>query len=158
MSNMLTADVKRCLKPGKGLTIIVAVGNRMRKDDGVGPYIASRLESSENLVIIDAAFSPENVIDKIIQLNPRCVIFIDAADFKGKPGEVRVIDESEISEYTVSTHTVPLRIVAAVIKSETSASISFIGIQTQNVGFGEGLSRKVKKAADEIIREIRNAR
>lgn len=128
----------------------------MRKDDGVGPYIASKLDSSENLVIIDAAFSPENVIDKVVQLNPDYILFIDAADFKGKPGEVIVIDESEISEYTVSTHAVPLKVVAAIIKSETSANVSFLGIQPKDVSFGEGLSRDIKKAADEIIKKIKN--
>lgn len=155
MSNLLTAEVKRCLKPGKDLNIIVTVGNRMRRDDGLGPYIASKLKSSANLVIIDAGFLPENIIDRVVQLNPDHIIFIDAADFKGKPGEVRVIDESEISEYTLSTHAVPLKLVAAIIRSEVSARISYVGIQPKDVGFGEGLSREVQRAADEMIKEFK---
>ena len=151
MSDLSTADVKSCFKPGKGPNIIITVGNCMRKDDGVGPYIASKVKSSENFIIIDAASSPENVIDEVIRLNPDHVIFVDAADFKGKPGEIRVIDESGVPESTVSTHAVPLKIVAAIIKSETSARISFVAIQARDLGFGKGLSKDVKKAADKII-------
>ncbi|MDP2892359.1 MAG: hydrogenase maturation peptidase HycI, partial [Bacillota bacterium] len=155
MLNSLTSKIKQCLKLHKGLNIIVSLGNSCRKDDGVGPFIASQLEPADNLIIIDAGITPENIAEKIIGCNPSYLVFIDAANFNGKPGEVRLIAKSEISEHMLSTHAFPLKIISEIIESETNAQIRFIGIQPRDTGFGEGLSREVRRAANKIIRMIK---
>jgi hydrogenase 3 maturation protease len=154
MSNLLTAEVLNELTKKKGITVIVTVGNTMRSDDGVGSFIASHLKSIDNLKIIDAAYNPENIIDEVCDISPQRVIFIDAADFKGEPGEAILVDKDHIPETSLSTHAIPLKVVANLIEVDTKAVISYIGIQPKSVEFGEGLSEEIKKTAKEIIGKI----
>jgi len=148
MSNLLTAEVKEALKPLSPKTLLITAGNDMRSDDGVGPYIYSKLSDIKSLNLLNASFTPENIIEKAIKFSPETLVFIDAADFKGIPGEVRVIPVDAIGYTSISTHTVPLSTIAELIESETSAKTVFIGIQPLSVNFGEGLSDEVKSAAD----------
>ena len=152
---MITAEIKLCLRPGSGVNIIVTAGNRWRMDDGVGPYISSELRSSDVLIVINAACRPENIVDKIISLNPAYIIFIDAADFGGKPGEARVLEASDISTCSISTHSIPIPVIAQIIHEEIRTEIRYIGIQLEKYSFGEGLSEAVLACADEIVDEIR---
>jgi hydrogenase 3 maturation protease len=155
MLNSLTAETVQALKPSKRLKLIITVGNDMRSDDGVGPYIASKIKATTSLKIINAAYNPENIIDEVCDLNPDSITFIDAADFRGKPGEVELIDKEHIPESSLSTHMVPLKVVAQLIFSDTGAEILYLGIQPKSVEFGENLSEEVKNTADEIVSVIK---
>lgn len=133
------------------IPVIITVGNTLRSDDGVGPYIASCLKPHRQPAIINAGSNPENSIEEAISLKPRGIVIIDAADFGGEPGEARLIDKEYIPETSVSTHMISLKVVAAILAEETKAQVSFLGIQPKHVGIGEGLSAEVKKTADEIV-------
>ena len=126
------------------------MGNSLRRDDGAGPFLASMLKSSGNLTVIDAGSTPENHIDGIIAINPRRVLFIDAADFGGAPGEARLIPIEAIPATTLSTHGFPLSAVCELIRQSIPAEIRFIGIQAKDCGFGERLSEEVRKMVEEI--------
>ncbi|MCE5311818.1 MAG: hydrogenase maturation peptidase HycI [Nitrospiraceae bacterium] len=133
--------------------LIVAVGNELRSDDGVGPYIATALISSNsaNMVVINAGQRPEDAIYKACSLQPSKTVIIDAAMFNGAPGEARIIPEDMIPNSTLSTHSVPLSIVSRFIAQDTGRPVYFVGIQTEHMRFGEGLSHAVKQTADHII-------
>lgn len=155
MSNLLDASLVNFLTPKEFIrTLIVTVGNCFRADDGVGPYIASCLRQSLRLSVIDAGFTPENIIDDVIKLFAQRIIFIDAADFDGVPGELRLIDSEHIPETSLSTHSMPLPVVSRILYEDTKAQIYFIGIQPKSVEYRQGLSGEVKSAADELIKHI----
>ncbi len=155
MSNLLDANFTNLLTSQEYLRIlIIAVGNYSRADDGVGPYIALRLKQSSKLSVIDAGSRPENIIDQAVKLLPQRIIFIDAADFGGFPGELRLIDSEHIPEASLSTHSIPLPVVSHILQKDTQAQIYFIGIQPQSVAQQEGLSGEVKSAADVLIKHI----
>jgi len=156
MSN-LNAKVREILRPTLGLNLILTVGNRYRSDDGVGPYIGSKLTSKENLLVINAESNPENIIDQVIDAKPITIIVIDAADFGGKAGEIRIIDKEQIPEMSISTHTIPMSVIASIFEKDTSATLRFIGIQPRNVALGEEICSEVKDSALEIIKEIKEA-
>lgn len=155
MSNLLTAEIDDLLKPAADLTVIICVGNTLRSDDGVGPYIASHLNNSKLLAVIDAGYDPENFIEETAKLKPGRIIIIDAADFGGKAGEAKVIDERDIPESSLSTHAIPLKVIYHILKEDTASEIKFIGIQPKEVRHGEYLSPEVRAAADEIIAKIK---
>ncbi|MCK5581431.1 MAG: hydrogenase 3 maturation endopeptidase HyCI [Candidatus Omnitrophica bacterium] len=169
MSNLLTADILKVLTFSKGTNLIITVGNSFRSDDGVGSYIFSclcrgRSPNSDNkedelglrpLFFLDAGYTPENIVDEAISLNPDTVVILDAADFGGEPGEVRLIPEEAIPETTLSTHMVPMSVVTCLIADATGAAIHFIGIQPKNVAMGEGLCEEVRAAADAIVEKIK---
>jgi hydrogenase maturation protease HycI len=154
MSNSLTAEVLDLLKPGQGLNLIITVGNPLRKDDGAGPYTAALIRPASRLAVIDAQYNPENIIDEAVQLKPVKIIIIDAADFGGRPGEARVIDKKHIPDSTLSTHSVPMSVVAGILEQDTGAEIVFLGIQPKDVSFGEEISPEVRETADKIIKTI----
>jgi len=183
MSNLLDANLVNFLTPQEYLrTLIITVGNCFRADDGVGPYIASCLKQSSKLSVIDAGYTPENIIDEAIKLfaqhpaltdrpvrasaqhpdlsdspvraSAQRIIFIDAADFSGACGELRLIDSEDIPQSSLSTHSLPLPVVSRILHEDTLAQIYFIGIQPKSVEHRQGLSGEVKSAADELIKHI----
>jgi hydrogenase 3 maturation protease len=183
MSNLLAGNLTNLLTPQEfSHTLIITVGNCFRADDGVGPYIASGLRQSAKLSVIDAGSTPENIIDEVTKLfaqhpalfdrpvrasaqhpalpdrpvraSVRRIIFIDAADFGGAPGESRLIDSEHIPEPSLSTHRVPLPVISRILYEDTQAKVYFIGIQPKSVEHKAELSEEVKSAADALIRHI----
>ena len=156
---MLTDNLKLKLAPEKGLNIILTVGNTLRRDDGLGPYIYKGLNYinnlNKNIEIINVGINPENYIDNIIDKMPDKIIIIDAASFYGKAGEIRAFDIEDIPGSSLSTHNIPLSLIAALIKSEMEVEIIFLGIQIQDIGFGEGLNGEIKSSSDELINYFR---
>lgn len=153
MSNT-SAKALGSLKFKPGLNIILTVGNTLRCDDAVGPYIAGRLNRSLRLKVIDAGDKPQNVIDEVINLKPCAVFIIDAADFQGRPGEIRLVNSSQISESSLSTHSIPLSVIAGIISQDVGCPVSFLGIQPKNVSLGENISFEVINAAKKVIEKI----
>lgn len=150
---MLTADVIELLKPASsGTLLVITVGNRLRSDDGVGPYIAAQVKRPKTgIIILDAGERPEDIVGKAIEVKPERVVIIDAADFAGYLGEVRAIPEECMPENPLSTHRFPLRVISRLVTDDTGARVDFICIQPESVGFGEGLSDTVRASAEEIV-------
>lgn len=155
---MLTVELKELFTPSrKGLLLAITIGNRFRSDDGVGPFIARQIKKSKkNVIVINAEDKPENIIDRAIQLKPCKVVIIDAANFGGMPGEIRLIEKNNIPDTSLSTHSLSPNILAAIIEAGTGADVSFLGIQPKSVQLAKGLSKPVKRAAEKIISCIRS--
>jgi hydrogenase 3 maturation protease len=149
----LTNEIRDALRPAQsGRTVILGVGNSMRSDDGVGPYIVKQIvSSSADIVCIDVGVCPENFVGDIIDIRPSKVIVIDAADFGGRCGEPRLIAEQDIPGSTLTTHSFPISITTRLIASETGCEVFFIGIQVKSTAFGEGISEEVYMGADSVI-------
>ena len=154
MSNTLTAEVCSALTTIPGINVIITIGNTLRADDGVGPYIGPLITQTKQLKIINAGYTPENVIEQVIALHPAKIIFIDAADFQGAPGEARVIDQEYIPDASLSTHAVPLKVVYHLLLHDTAAQAVMIGIQPKSIEHKEALSPEVKAIADAIVKYI----
>jgi len=138
-----------------GTTFVLTVGNLFRSDDGVGPFIAKHVPHPRGHIrILDAGDKPENCIDRATELKPVRSVIIDAADFGGRPGEIRLIPEEAIPDTMLSTHTFPLRIIAKILAEDTGSPVFFLGIQPKTMDFGEGLSPEIRSAADEIVRML----
>ena len=155
---MLTAELNDLFTfSDKNPLLIITIGNSYRSDDGVGPYIASKIKKcKKNLIILNAEDKPENIINEATQLKPGKIVIIDAADFGGMPGEIRLIEKKDIPDTSLSTHSFPLNIIARIIGEDTGAEVSFLGIQPKSVQLAKGLSKPVKRAAEKIISCIRS--
>ena len=150
---MLTAELKDLLTfSRKSPLLVIAIGNSYRSDDGVGPYIAQKINKcKKNLTVLNAEDQPENIIDEATQLTPGKIVIIDAADFGGIPGEIRLIEKKDIPDTSLSTHSFSPKIIAAIIEEGTGVDVHFLGIQPESIQLREGLSEPVKKAAKRII-------
>ena len=122
-----------------------------------GKHPNSSFQPTGLWAVLDAGYTPENIVDEAIQLNPDNIVIFDAADFGGVPGEVRVIPAEAIPETTLSTHMISMNVVAALIAGDTGAKVCFIGIQPKSVEMGEGLSEEVKQSADVIVQRIKES-
>jgi len=150
---MLTAELNDLLTfSDKNLLLIITIGNSYRSDDGVGPYIAQKISKyKKNFTVLNAEDQPESIVDRAVRLKPGRVVIIDAADFGGMPGEIRLIEKKDIPDTSLSTHSFSPNIIAAIIEEDTGADVHFLGIQPESIQLREGLSEPVKKAAKRII-------
>ncbi len=152
MSSSLSPEVQGGLRPvPAGPTLLITVGNAWRFDDGVGPYLARRLAGvGGGYVLLDAGDRPEDVLDAAAAVAPAKVVVLDAADFGGAPGEVRIIPPERVPGSTLTTHSIPLSVLAGILARDTRAPVLFVGIQPQSVALGEGLSEPVRAAAEAV--------
>lgn len=168
MSNLLTKDIERALKP-EGRTLLITIGNSLREDDGVGPFIGENIRSKngrfdehssghgtrhslENFKIINAYSAPENIVSAAVDFKPDKIILIDAAHFGGMPGEIRIIPLDKMAKYSsLSTHNFPLQVIFGIILEDTGATLTIIGVQSEKMDYGENLSLEVKNTALNLI-------
>jgi len=136
----------------KGRVAIVGIGNTLRGDDGVGPYIANALKSTRiDVLILDAGSTPENYLGKIVKFKPDMVLLIDALELGGKAGEYRITGAAKLKDTTLSTHNFSSKLLIDYLKEEADADVFMLGIQPESIKLGEGLSDDVKKTADSVI-------
>lgn len=131
-------------------TLFVGLGNLLRKDDGVGVYISNRIKPGKNISVLTAEVAVENYIGKINSLRPDVVIFIDCSDLGTKSGSCSLLPVSAVHDMTYNTHNISLKRVAEFFRMP----VYLLGIQPENVGFGEEMSPDVIKVADRIIKLI----
>ncbi|HOX22683.1 MAG TPA: hydrogenase maturation protease [Elusimicrobiales bacterium] len=131
----------------------VFVGHPLRRDDGLGPYLAQRFKcGSTNHRVFDAGDALEGVAEDIIGFKPEIILIFDAAEFGGEPGEIRIFKPAELKAgVSVSTHSIPLPVMAALLESETGAEAFLVCVQLQDKSFGEGLAPPVAKAAESLL-------
>ncbi|MEM3108777.1 MAG: hydrogenase maturation protease [Candidatus Bathyarchaeia archaeon] len=146
-------DASRALaewvKSGRRLAIL-AVGNPLRRDDGVGIEILKSLKASSRRVKMVCCLQvPENYLGEVISFKPDRILFIDGVDANLPPGELVFAEftgEERIGPI-ISTHGLPLDVSAGYLKASTGASVALLGVQVSSTEFGEGLTGNVERAA-----------
>ncbi len=157
MSTSLTEEIKAAIAP-KGRTLLITIGNPLRADDGVGPFVGEqvRFKSSEHSVI-NAYTTPENIAQTAIDFKPEKIILLDAAHFGGRPGELRLIPLEHINQAAViSTHSFPLSVTFSVVREDTGAQLVALGVEPGSMEFKEGLTPAVKESALSLIEYFNN--
>jgi hydrogenase 3 maturation protease len=129
-----------------GRVVIVCIGNELRGDDAVGPYVAGLLEPAGSVKVVDCGETPENYLGVIADFRPEKLVIIDAAYFGGSPGEIKVVKKSDIGGGGASTHDAILTLFADYIEARTGAETFFVAIQPENSELGSGLSPAVEAA------------
>jgi hydrogenase maturation protease len=133
---------------------IIAVGNRYRQDDGVGPWVGARL--------LEAGLEVVEVGDDLTRLlegwsNADSVILFEAVCSTSKPGTIHYLEVGNqplpamFSRF--SSHA--LNLAEAIELSRTLGTLPprvlIFGIEGQRFGFGEGLGLEVEQAAKEVV-------
>jgi hydrogenase 3 maturation protease len=130
--------------------LFVGIGNVLKNDDGVGVYISESIKEHDNIRTLTAGPSLENYIGKINSLQPDILVLVDCAELKIKPGQFRIMDIGNIQDHTFNTHNISLKRLAEFFPMQ----VFLLGIQPENIGFGENISYFVKCKADLIINKI----
>jgi len=127
---------------------VMSIGNPIKSDDNIGNIVLDKLDIKD-IIKIKAGINPENFIKELKDFEE--IIIIDALDFGGKSGEVRVFNPDEIKDVLLSTHSITLNLLK---KFLPDSKIKIIGIQPKNIGFGEELSKELENKIDEIVEKV----
>ena len=135
--------------------IVLGVGNELKSDDGVGPFIIKKLKGenieNESLLFIDAMTVPENFTGKIRKENPTHMIIVDACLMDLKPGDMRIVSKDEFANIGISTHSMSLSFFVRFLEKDTDIKIIFVGIEPETMDWGAKPTANVEKSANEFI-------
>ncbi len=134
-----------------GRVCLLGIGNRYWRDDGVGSLIAEALESCPDFDVVDAGFIPENYLETVAGKHPDTILMIDATDFGGTPGQIRLLYPDKVAYSGISTHAGSLRMLAEYLQARTQARIGLLAIQPADTSEGEGLSLLVSKTFKDLL-------
>ena len=137
-----------------GSSVVVGIGNDLMGDDGAGPAVARRLLDVHPERVFDAASTPENFVAPIRRAAPDTVVLVDAADFGGAPGEVRVASEEDVAGLMMGTHAAPLSMFMRVIGEETGASVVLIAIQAESSELGAKMGESVRSSVEQVATRL----
>lgn len=141
--------------------LILGVGNSLRRDDGVG-LAAIKLLRRKNLAgvdLLDGGIDGLSLID-VIKPYLRAII-IDAVDMRLKPGTVKLFIAQDakitIKNDALSTHGFGLAQVLGLLEQlGCTTKIEIIGVQPQDISYGEGLTEVVAASLPEIVELVSN--
>ena len=135
--------------------IVLGVGNELKSDDGVGPFIINKLIDEniekDNLLFINAETVPENFTGKIRKENPSHVIIVDACMMGAKPGEIKIVDKDDFANIGISTHSMSLSYFVKYLERDNDFKVIFVGIEPETMDWGENPTLNVEKTACEFI-------
>lgn len=127
--------------------LILGVGNELKRDDGVGPFIVDNLDEKDNVICINAKTVPENFTGKIRKEQPSHVIIVDACLMGGEAGDIKIVDKDDFVNIGISTHSMSLSYFVNYLERDNDFKIIFVGIEPETMEFGEELSEKIEKTA-----------
>jgi hydrogenase 3 maturation protease len=141
----LAAEIRKRVK---GKTAIVGIGNIMRGDDGLGPKLIEILRGmAPRAALFDCGTAPENYIFPILSSSCETVIFVDAADFDGAAGSIRIFEVSETSKVSFSTHSPSPRLFIDLLNTgRDNLNIFIVSIQPKTTDLGAPLSSEVERS------------
>jgi hydrogenase 3 maturation protease len=143
-------DLKNLLLKNDKRILFVGIGNLLKKDDGVGVYISSRIRKKSNIEALTVEVSLENYIGKINNIDPDILVLIDCVEMGAAPGTYKLMSVSKLNDLTFNTHNISLKRLSEFFKM----SVYLLGIQPEKIDFGENMSYLVKEEAEKIINII----
>ncbi len=137
---------------GPGPVYVLGLGYADKADDGAGVLVAETLKK----LFPNHSFSEHDgvegtVLDISEKDGPGTVFFVDATDIKGAPGTILVVPREDIKETEISTHRVPVALMASVLGREGKGT-AVVCVQTRSLEFRGDLSSEVSSAVDLLVR------
>jgi hydrogenase 3 maturation protease len=148
---------------------LLGVGSELRGDDAFGPFVALELfeflnsrsqsvssaSSGTAFKVFEAGTVPESLTGELKRFQPTHLVIVDAADFGGEPGEVRLIEPEQADAFSSSTHTLPLSVLVSYLRGHFPCDAVIVGIQPKSTEFGAEMSPEVRAAGEAIAAEFR---
>ena len=129
---------------------VVGVGNLLRGDDGAGCMLAERLRGRLDAPVVDCGEVPENYGGWVERRGLESVVYVDAIDFGGEPGELRIVPLVKLMQSATSTHNLSLHYVIRYLEEEWDGEAILVGIQPAHLTLGAEASAAVSAAVDEL--------
>ena len=129
---------------------VVGIGNVLRGDDGAGCLVVERLQGRLDLPLVDCGEVPENYGGWVERRGLEAVVYIDAVDFGGRPGEVRVVPLGMLMESATNTHNLSLHYVIRYLEEEWDGDAILVGIQPEAWHFGAAVCEEVTAGVERL--------
>ena len=133
-----------------GKVVVVGVGNTLKADDAAGPALAETLRRRFPDRVFDVGQVPENYLGPIRRAGPDTILLVDAADFGGEPGDVRIAAKGDVHGLALGTHAAPLSMFMALAAGETGATVHLVAIQAKSTEFGGTMCEEVRAAVGRL--------
>jgi hydrogenase maturation protease len=144
-------------------TLVCGVGNKLKRDDGLGPFVIEELETRKmpaGVDLVDYGISGFKCALRLEGYNK--VIFVDAISLPGSaPGRLhrlkinkaQLLRSPKLSDFSVSMHETDLeRIMAtAAVLNIYPKEVVIVGCEPSDTAVGLGFSKSVEKAIPGII-------
>jgi hydrogenase maturation protease len=134
-------------------TVVIGLGNPDRADDGAGIEIVSHWKARlQERAFFDTETSAETaVFDGLENPDAEVFLFVDAADFGGKAGEIRLFEAEESLRFepAVSTHKVPIGLLTEMIRSKGRRAV-LLGIQPVSIELFGKMTEGVREAVERL--------
>ncbi|PHS39885.1 MAG: hydrogenase 3 maturation endopeptidase HyCI [Sulfurovum sp.] len=106
---------------------LLVVGNPLRGDDGVAPYMGNLIEKEGfDWRVFYGEDIPENEFNNIREYSPDLIVVADAMTGMNV-GSVEVIDISDDKDYMYTTHNIPMPILLSYLRGFCEA-VLFLGL------------------------------
>jgi hydrogenase maturation protease HycI len=157
-ANSLSQTLNRLSEERPLRLALLGIGHELRGDDAAGLAVAAGIRPfvRENFLVIEAGHAPENHTGTVRRFAPTLVLLIDAAQMNEAPGTIRWLDINDITGMSVSSHTLPLHMLARFLQAELGCEVAFLGIQPADTTLGVGVSPKVKTAVATLTQTIKD--
>jgi len=132
---------------------VLGIGNPLRRDDGVGLWVAERMRGT-GWEVVPAGQGVENALGIVRRLSPDLLVVVDAAEMRLPPGSFRRLPLAEGTRMLGSTHALPLPFLLSTVRDRVG-EIVLIGIQPADRSLGEGLTPAVERGAEELLALLR---
>lgn len=143
--------------------LICGVGNKLKQDDGLGPFVVEELEKvrlPENVEVADFGISGFKCALSIEGYDK--VVFVDAISLPGeKPGRLyrikldrdQLLGSPNLSSFSISLHETDLEkiLATAAVLGIYPPHVVIIGCQPEETNVALGLTPVVKKSVPKII-------
>ncbi len=133
---------------------VVGVGNVFRGDDGAGPELIRMMEGRFGLPMVDAAEVPENYGGWVAKMGLEAVVFFDAVEFGGRPGEIRIIPLQKLMLSATTTHNLSLHYVILYLEQEWGGEAILVGIEPKSLELDAGLSAEVREGVEKLAEAL----
>jgi len=139
-----------------GRVTVIGVGNADHGDDGVGPMIAGILAAAGLENVIDSGASPELDTWRIRELSPDSVLFVDAVDFGGLPGEAALLEPTDLRAAGFDTHRAPLKLTMEYLERELGCRCLLLAIQPEDARQGAAMCEEVRRTGEALAGMLRS--
>jgi hydrogenase maturation protease len=135
----------------EGPVYVLGLGYVDKADDGAGVLVANTLKKT----FPDHSFSEHDgvegtVLDISERSGPGTVLFVDAGDLGAPPGTIEIVPRDHIEETEISTHRVPVALMAAILE-RSGKRVAIIAIQPKSLEFRAEMSEEVGRSVEAVV-------
>jgi hydrogenase 3 maturation protease len=141
----------------RGKVVIVGVGNSLRGDDGLGPWLVGRLAKSCRQPCINAGDALERHLGRIVREKPDTVLLVDAAHLGCAPGDHALLDPGELEGAGFSTHRFPLQMQLEELARSVGCRVYLLAVQPRRLELGKKVCGQVRRSLQRLEKRISRA-